>query len=74
MIFELPYPGRVSARIYDVRGRLVRELLNANRPAGRHELAWEAQEREGHRVPPGVYFIRLESGEWSAVQKVTVLR
>jgi spore coat protein A len=74
VIFELPRAERVRARVYDVSGRLVRELLDASRPAGRHQLAWEGVDRDGHYVPAGVYFVRLESGEYQAVRKVTVLR
>jgi FtsP/CotA-like multicopper oxidase with cupredoxin domain len=74
LIFELPQADRTVARIYDLRGRLIRELVDGPRPSGRQSLAWDGLNEGGRPVPGGVYFVHLESGEYRAVRKVTVLR
>jgi flagellar hook assembly protein FlgD len=74
LVFELPRSERTVARIYDLRGRLVRELIDGPRPAGRQSMVWDGLNAGGRPVPGGVYFVHLESGEYRAVQKVTVLR
>jgi hypothetical protein len=59
--FELP--GRVPLRldVYDVRGRHVRSL--ARELAGSGARTWDGTDAYGRRVPPGLYFVELRSGD-----------
>ncbi len=59
--FELPRAGFTELVIFDVAGRLVKRLLAADMPAGRHATTWDASDESGRRVPAGVYFSRLRS-------------
>jgi hypothetical protein len=73
--YDLPQPTALSLRIYDVAGRLVRELTrNPAHPAGRHGVVWDGRNTSGRVVAPGVYFVRLETGELSATRKVVQAR
>ena len=74
LVFELPQAGRTIARIYDLQGRLIRELIDGPRPLGRQSMVWDGLNEGGRPVPGGVYFVHLESGEYRGMQKVTVLR
>lgn len=72
--FQLAAPGNVDLRVYDVQGRLVRELIpHQSYPAGPHQAAWDAMDASGHRVAPGVYFYSLISGKQKLVQRVVLL-
>jgi hypothetical protein len=44
------------------------------RPAGRNEVTWTGTGRGGNRVPAGIYFVEMRSGEFRAVRKATVLK
>jgi hypothetical protein len=57
--FALPAPARVSVRVYDVAGRLVRTLLDATRPEGAGRAEWDGKDAAGRSVPAGVYFVKL---------------
>jgi hypothetical protein len=57
--FELPVDATVRARIYDARGRLVRDLGPKRYVAGGHILLWDGKNRLGEIPPSGVYFARL---------------
>jgi len=59
--YDLPSDGPVSIGIYDVGGRAVRRLVDGNRPAGRHSIAWDGRGDSGAPTAPGVYFVRLEA-------------
>ena len=59
--FDLPAPGRVKLELYDAAGRRVALLLDENRPAGRHEVAWEGRDDEGRALPSGLYLSRLSA-------------
>jgi hypothetical protein len=66
--YALPSGGRVSVKIYDASGRLVRTLVDEEAGAGRHRAVWE-----GQGVSPGVYMAILEIGSEREVRKVTLL-
>jgi subtilisin family serine protease len=54
--FALPRSADVRLSVLDVQGREVAVLVDGERPAGRHEVAWDA--RRG-AAAPGLYFVRL---------------
>lgn len=66
--------GRVRLRIYDVTGRLVRELLDASRPAGAWSERWSGADETGRKLPAGIYLARLDLGGQSAVRKIVLAR
>jgi hypothetical protein len=60
--YEIGRSGPASLRIFDVTGRLIRELVNGPVVAGRRTISWDGRDALGAPVGPGVYFVRLESG------------
>lgn len=60
--FDLPVGGRVHLEVYDVAGRLVRTLLDADLPAGNHQAVWDGKDASGRGMPSGSYFARLSAG------------
>lgn len=71
--FELPQRAPVSLRIYDVAGRLVRNLVTGGTlEAGRHEAAWNGQGESGQRVSAGLYFYRLQAGTFSETRRMVL--
>jgi len=65
---------RVGLRIYDLRGRLIRTLVDTELVPGRHSVLWDGRDDSGVFVPSGVYLYRLVAGGSSSVRKMTVLR
>jgi hypothetical protein len=49
----------VTLRIYNVRGRLVRQLLSTPQSADEYEIRWNGLDDGGRFVGSGVYFLRL---------------
>lgn len=72
--FGLDRPARVSLRVFDVSGRLVRTLVEGELRAGRHETVWNGTDSRGARAASGVYFYRLEAGGIVRTRKMTLLR
>jgi hypothetical protein len=60
--FEVPRAGRVEVRIYDMRGRSVRTLADADLAAGRHEAVWDGRGEDGAAAAAGVYLLRVAAG------------
>jgi hypothetical protein len=74
LAFNLPSRGRVRLQIFDVRGRLVRTLVDAALESGRHEISWDGRTNEGKVVSSGVYHYRLEFGGVSSSRKLIMLK
>ena len=73
--FDLPRDGRVQLRVFDVRGAVVRTLLDAELPAGRdHAVRWNGLDDRGAAAASGVYFYRLDAGERTVLGKMALIR
>jgi hypothetical protein len=72
--YDLPRDGRVSLRVFDVNGRLVRVLKDATEPAGFYTVTWDRRDAAGREAGNGIYFYRLDTPGFSATKKMLVLR
>ncbi|HMS34587.1 MAG TPA: T9SS type A sorting domain-containing protein [Ignavibacteria bacterium] len=67
--FDIPAEGNVMLRIFDNTGRLIRTLVNEIRGAG-----YYTTEFNGADLSSGTYYCRLESGNFSDVKKLVLLK
>jgi hypothetical protein len=72
--FALPRESSVTLGVFDVSGRLVRELAAGVVNAGQHGLTWNLVDRDGQRVANGVYFARLAVDGQVRTQAICVAR
>jgi len=72
--FRTAESGMVSLRIYDISGREVRALVSERRPAGSYTVLWDGLSAAGLRAPSGVYFSKLEVGDFAQTRKILLLR
>ncbi|MCK4415238.1 MAG: right-handed parallel beta-helix repeat-containing protein [Candidatus Eisenbacteria sp.] len=68
--FDLPEASLVRLKVLDVNGRLVDVLLDTALPTGRYSVLWSGDDSKGLRVSPGIYFCRLEAGEFRQTRMV----
>ena len=59
--FYIASAGKTEMKIFDVRGNLVRTLLNEQFPAGSHSVVWDGTDNGGRKVASGSYFYQLET-------------
>lgn len=64
----------VELRVFDVGGRLVRTLVERPMDAGLHTVVWDGTDNEGHRVGSGIYWTRLEVGDYASSMKMVLLK
>jgi len=74
LAFELPGQGAARLSIYDVRGRLVRTLVDDELPGGPHEAAWNGRGDAGTDVASGVYFAELRHDGQTVTTKLVLIR
>lgn len=67
--FSLPQRSNVTVRIFDINGRLVETLVNADYSPGTHTVRWDASQ-----VASGTYIYRLVAGDYVESRKMLLLR
>ncbi len=74
MQVDLPVASDVNIAVYDLLGRLVSTLMSGTRAAGSLTLEWDGRDDDGLSAPTGMYIIRMNAGEFSASQKVLLMK
>jgi flagellar hook assembly protein FlgD len=65
----------VNIRIYDISGRLVRTLKDAEREtAGQHAVVWAGDDERGQRVASGTYVYRMNAGPFQEARRLTLVK
>ncbi len=72
--FEMETAGEALIRIYDVQGRLVRELTTGNYAAGQHAVVRDGSDHHGRAAASGAYYVRLVTSEGVDQRKIMMLK
>jgi len=67
-------PLGIRLKVYDVRGRLVKTLVDGSKEPGAYASTWDGRDEGGEPVPSGVYFYRLNSADQTVTKKMVLLR
>lgn len=67
--YDLPKASNVSIEVYNTSGQKITTLLNKKMAAGNHEVEFNAA-----NLSSGVYFYRIQAGEFHDVKKMILLR
>ncbi len=67
--YSIEKPGMVSLKIYDILGRVVADLVNRHQETGSYTVNFNAS-----KLSTGVYFYKLESGSFSSVKKMMLVK
>jgi hypothetical protein len=67
--YDITRATDVILAVYDVLGRQVRELASGTHAAGTYEVSFDAD-----TLPSGVYFYRLEAGDYAETKRMVVVR
>jgi flagellar hook assembly protein FlgD len=59
--FYLDKSSFAELKIYDIRGKLIRNLLSTQKQAGWHEISWNGKDDRGNDLSAGKYIYRLKS-------------
>lgn len=72
--FSVPKTGQVSLKVYNVRGELVRTLVDESRAAGEYVLEWDGSNDRGQSMASGVYFYETKTNGKSIVNKMALVK
>ena len=72
--YSLPEASKVRLDIYNVKGQLVRTLLNGDMPAGMHSVLWDGRDNNNAAVASGVYFYRVSSPKATQTKRMLLMK
>ena len=76
LVYQLPADGagRVSLKIYDLSGGLIRNLVDEEYKPGYYAVVWDGRDDYHREVPSGVYFYRFTAGKYRTIRKVCLIK
>lgn len=72
--FDIPRNSKVNLTIYNVLGQAVKTLVDKELTAGKYQADWDATSDAGNKVASGVYFYKIEAGDFVQTKKMMLLR
>jgi hypothetical protein len=72
--FALPEARKVSLRVYNCLGQLIRTLVDAERKPGIYTVIWDGRDDTGRNLAAGIYFYKYETDRFQDTNKAVLLR
>ncbi|MFA7544023.1 MAG: carboxypeptidase regulatory-like domain-containing protein, partial [Candidatus Cloacimonadaceae bacterium] len=72
--YELKDAASVKLEIYNLKGQLVRRLVNESQASGRYRIVFDAKDEHQQPLPSGIYLYRLNTGEYRKTRKMMLLQ
>jgi hypothetical protein len=74
LAFDVPRACGVTLKIFNIKGQLIRTLVNRTMSPGHYMIVWDGLDNDGVAVATGIYFYRLQAGDFSVSKKMLLLR
>ena len=74
LYYRIPNQQNIQITIHDLRGRLVRTLVDGSATDGEYTLQWDGKDNRGARAPAGVYFFNMKTSQGNLTQRVVLTR
>ena len=72
--YTLQESGIVKLAVYNIRGQLIKQLVNQSQDAGKYSVDWDGKDASGVVVPSGTYIYSLEVNDYKAVRRMTMTK
>ena len=72
--YQLAVDAPVRLEVFDILGQKIKTLVAEKQPAGFHRAVWDSRDDGGRPVAAGVYFYRLQAGDFNRVSKLLLLK
>ena len=72
--YSLPEAAFVSLNIYDILGREVAQLKSSHQKRGNHKTTWDGRDFSNNKSSPGIYFVKIQIGDYQSNQKIILLK
>jgi hypothetical protein len=72
--FTTKEAGHVSINIFNMKGQLVRTLVNENLDAAYHSSVWNGKDNSSKTVSSGIYFYKMKASNYTATKKMILMK
>jgi hypothetical protein len=72
--YDLAIDGEVLLTVYNMRGEIMSTLVSGHQHAGSHEATWNGMTDAGNEAASGVYFFKLEAGDFVQINKAVLIK
>jgi hypothetical protein len=72
--YSIVHPCYVRLAIFNVLGQRIRILVDQDQPTGSKQVVWDGKDENGNEVASGIYFYKLEAGEFNQTKKMVLIR
>ncbi|MGB3340708.1 MAG: S8 family serine peptidase [bacterium] len=72
--YALPHPRKVSLKIYNCLGQVVRVLIDGKKEPGIYSLSWDGRDELNRRLGSGIYFIKYSTDEFTKIKKIVMIK
>jgi flagellar hook assembly protein FlgD len=72
--FQVPKAGPVTIKVYDILGQLVKTVFDSNVAEGCHKVQLKGIDEGGRVLADGVYFCRMEAGDFVETRKLLFVK
>ncbi len=66
--------GSVKLNVYNVKGQLVKTLVNTNQNVGMHNVVWNGDNNAGNEVSSGLYYYKIDNAGRSEIKKMLLMK
>ncbi len=70
----LPTAGRLSLKVYNLRGQLIQTLAETDLPAGHHSYRWDGRDSAGRAVASGIYLVQAQTSCGTTMHKMMLVK
>ena len=71
---DLPGSGKITLKVYNTKGQLVKTLIDNYNIAGIFTVVWNGTNNVGAQVSSGIYFYKLEASGYTEVKKMILMK
>jgi hypothetical protein len=72
--YALPRDEKVQLKVFNIRGQLVKTLVNEDMKAGHHSVVWKGRDDADQMVASGIYFVQMQAGDYRQVRKLVLIK
>ncbi len=72
--YDIATPSDVRIEIYNIKGQLVKTLINEQKQPGAFSALWQGQDENGRNVSTGTYYVRMTAGNYQNTRKVVMIK